>query len=98
ATGVQLPSEGIGTVPDPASRLHRSQENPEAFPNKDWFTGDNVNLAIGQGELLVTPLQLANAYATIANGGTEFSPSVTRGILDRQTGLVTRAFEPRVRS
>jgi penicillin-binding protein 2 len=97
ATGVQLPSEGIGTVPDPASRLARSQENPEAFPNKDWFTGDNVNLAIGQGELLVTPLQLTNAYATLANGGTEFSPSITRGILDRSTGQMTRVFESRVR-
>jgi penicillin-binding protein 2 len=98
ATGIQLPSDGVGAVPDPDSRLRRSQENPQAFPNKDWFTGDNVNLAIGQGELLVTPLQLANAYATLANGGTEFSPSVTRGVIDRRTGQMTRAVAPRVRA
>src|SRR4029077_16760494 len=41
-----------------------------------WFTGDNVNLAIGQGELVTTPLQLANAYAAFANGGTVYQPRV----------------------
>ena len=53
------------------------------FLERNWFTGDNVNMAIGQGDVAVTPIQLANAYATFANGGTRYAPNiaikVTRG-------------------
>ena len=96
-TGVQLTDEGSGYIDEPARRTERHQQNPTAFPNGDWYTGDNVNLAIGQGELLVTPLQLANAYAALANGGTLHSPSVARAVIDHVTGQVERNFEPRVR-
>jgi penicillin-binding protein 2 len=50
--------------------------NPTAFPNGNWYAGDNINMSIGQGDDLVTPLQLANAYATFANGGTRYVPQI----------------------
>ena len=47
-----------------------------------WRTGNNVNMAIGQGDVLVTPLQLASGYATIANGGTVWQPHVVKEVRD----------------
>jgi penicillin-binding protein 2 len=80
-TGIPLPFEADGRVPDPETRRELHEANPEAFPEGRWFTGDNVNLAIGQGELVVTPLQLASAYATLANSGTRLLPLVARQVL-----------------
>ncbi len=94
--GIPLPSEQSGHVPTPESRRQRHEDNPDAFPNPDWRSGDNVNLAIGQGDMLVTPLQLASAYGTLANGGTVYSPNVVGRVLDRETGEVVRTIDRRV--
>jgi len=88
-TGVDLPFEADGRVPDPASRAALSKANPGAFPTADWFTGDNVNLAVGQGEMVLTPLQLANAYATFANGGTLYAPHVGGAVLNQSQAVRT---------
>ncbi|MEZ5371928.1 MAG: penicillin-binding transpeptidase domain-containing protein [Microthrixaceae bacterium] len=48
---------------------------------RNWTAGDSVNMSIGQGEVLVTPLQLANAYATIANGGTHYKPLLVQKVV-----------------
>ena len=88
ATGIELPFELEGWVPDPDNKKKRNEENPQAFPFGEWFTGDNVNLSIGQGDLVVTPLQLTNVYATFANGGTEWVPHVGHAIRDVVTGAV----------
>lgn len=74
--GVQLPSERSGQLPDADQFAQRHEDFPEAFPRGQWTAGDNTNIAIGQGEISVTPLQLANSYAVLANGGTLFSPNV----------------------
>jgi penicillin-binding protein 2 len=100
-TGVPLPGEQEGRVPTPEQKQAAHDENPTAFPFGQWFTGDNVNLAVGQGEMLSTPLQLANAYAAFANGGTVFSPNIASRILDPTTGddtvpRVDREMGPRV--
>lgn len=81
-TGIELAGELKGRIPDPESRKRLHELKPEAFPNGDWRTGDNVNLSIGQGDTAVTPLQLANAYATFANGGTVFNPRVAARVLE----------------
>jgi penicillin-binding protein 2 len=92
-SGILLDGEQRGRVPDPESRKRLHDKHPDAFPEGKWFAGDNVNLAIGQGETLVTPLQLANAYATFANGGTVFMPRVAARVL-KQDGAVVREVLP----
>jgi penicillin-binding protein 2 len=73
-TGVDLPSEreGFAFTPEIVADLH--EENPVAFPYGEWTSGNTINMSIGQGDLGVTPLQLTNAYAAIANGGTLYRP------------------------
>jgi penicillin-binding protein 2 len=67
-TGIGLLGEHAGRVPTPASLKALHDANPKAFPNGgEWRTGNNINLSIGQGELVVTPLQLAQAYAAFAH-------------------------------
>ena len=75
-TGIPIGGEQSGRVPDPTTRRKEFEQNPSVYQTGQWFTGDNVNLAIGQGELVATPLQLSNAYATFANGGTLYQPRV----------------------
>jgi penicillin-binding protein 2 len=73
--------------------LHKA--NPVGFPNSGWFIGDTINVSVGQGETVVTPLQLANAYATLGNGGTRWVPQLVREIRKGQTDdVVVRRIEP----
>lgn len=96
-TGIALPGEADGRLPTPDQRRAQYDANPDAFATGDWFTGDNVISAIGQGDVTVTPIQLANGYGTFANGGTRYAPNiaikVTRG---GNPDAVKRTFEPRV--
>ncbi len=102
-TGVQLPFEKSGRVPDGDVKKFLFEANPDAYnpynePER-WFPGDNINTGIGQGFVSVTPLQLANAYATVANGGTRFSPNVVEAVVSRESetfGEAVLTFEPRV--
>ena len=93
---VPLPGEQAGLVPTAEHRRRRHEENPTAFPNPDWRTGDNVNLAIGQGDMLVTPLQLTNAYATLVNGGTVYAPKIVSRVQAPADGRLIRTVENRV--
>ena len=80
-TGIDLPNESAGYVLTKAEKKALSNKYPDAYPNGDWYTGDNVQLAIGQNVIVVTPLQLARAYAAFANGGTVYQPHVVWKIL-----------------
>lgn len=95
-SGVELPSEAAGRLPSPTTRQADHDQYPNAFPDPRWYTGDNVNLAIGQGDLLVTPLQLANMYGTLATGGTRYQPRLVERLEDGGTGETLLVFEPRL--
>lgn len=86
-TGIELTGEARGLVPTAKWKV---QNYGEA-----WALGDTYNAAIGQGFVLVTPMQLANATAAIANGGTLFKPQVIAEITDTE-GNVIRSFTPEV--
>ena len=80
-SGVELPFEFDGTVPD--RELKREYADLGVISEgegRGYYVGDNVQLAIGQGLLSATPLQLANGYATIANGGFLLQPTIVRAI------------------
>lgn len=96
STGIALPQDVAGLVPTPELKAARHEANPTAFPYGSWFTGDNVNLAIGQADMQVTPLQLANAYGTFGNGGTLHQPNIALEVIDPVSGEVLRSFGPRV--
>jgi penicillin-binding protein 2 len=90
-SGIDLPGEQPGLLPTPA---WRNQLYREELTERPWSAGDNVNLAVGQGDLQADPLQMAVAYATIANGGTVPRPHVAMQVED-PAGRVLREFEPR---
>jgi penicillin-binding protein 2 len=81
ATGVGLPNEAKGRVPDLSFKLALNKNSPDPS-TRVWLPGDGANLAVGQGDLVVTPLQLASAYAALANGGTLYQPRVASKILE----------------
>ncbi len=87
-TGIPLPGERGGRIADPDTRKKLHDSNPKAYPEGGWFVGDNVNLAIGQGETAITPLQLTEAYATFANGGTVYQPRVAVKAVDQSGASV----------
>jgi penicillin-binding protein 2 len=78
--GVQ---EVAGTVPDPDWKQQQMHES--------WTSGDGVNLAIGQGYLLATPLQMANAYAALARGGALLAPQLMADQPPRTLGSLNLA-------
>jgi penicillin-binding protein 2 len=88
-SGIDLPGESAGRVDSPTERQTLHREAPAAFPNTGWYPGDNVELAFGQGGTIVTPLQLADAYAAFANGGTRYQPRLAIDA-NRAGGAVAR--------
>lgn len=70
-TGIDLPGEARGNIAGPAWKMERLRER--------WYPGDTANYSIGQGFLLLTPIQLARIYAAIANGGNLVAPRLLKG-------------------
>ena len=75
-TGIELPWEAAGLVPDAEWRFDAYQEY--------WSLGDTINVSIGQGYFLTTPLQLCVNTAALANNGTIYRPRLVKSIVDDQ--------------
>ena len=86
ATDIDYVFEASGFVPTP------EQPILGAPGDRVWLPGDATNLAIGQGQLLATPLQMANYVSTVLNGGTLLKPRLVMAIL-RRDGAVVTTFE-----
>lgn len=88
-TGIDAFGEKEGLVPDPGWKMK--------FLKEPWHDGDTLNLSIGQGFILATPLQVANAFAALVNGGRLFQPQIVQKIVDsfdpRQT---IEEFKPKI--
>ncbi len=92
-TGIDLPGAEEGLLP---SQHWRNQLYEEGETDRPWSAGDNIQLATGQGDLQTNPLQMAVAYATLANGGTVVTPHVGLQV-DDAAGRVLREFGPKPR-
>ncbi len=79
-TGVDIPGEKAGFIPDP--------EWKRETMNDGWRVGDSYNLSIGQGYMSATPLQVASAFAAVANGGRLLQPMLVRDVLDKEGNIV----------
>ncbi|MFL5975465.1 MAG: penicillin-binding transpeptidase domain-containing protein, partial [Solirubrobacterales bacterium] len=104
-TGIDTPGEFGGTVPDRAWRDRLNQEEADCRKKKHhpcgiadgtdrpWTEGDEVNLAVGQGDLQATPLQMATAYSTVINGGKVPRPHVGLEVEDA-AGRTLQGIDP----
>jgi penicillin-binding protein 2 len=78
-TGIDLPEEIAGRLPTPH---WRNTWFKKKLTDRPWSVGDNINLSVGQGDLLANPLQMAVAYAALANGGRVLRPRLGMRIED----------------
>lgn len=95
-TGVDIPYEAPGLVPDNAWLQKVHKQYPAAYPYNLWLPGYTINMAIGQGDLLATPLQVASAYSAIANGGTVYQPEIGLRVMG-SNGQVVKQMDPVVK-
>ncbi|MDD3190342.1 MAG: penicillin-binding protein 2 [Candidatus Pacebacteria bacterium] len=86
-TGIDIPGEQTGLIPDTVWKREVKDE--------PWYIGDTYHMSIGQGDVLATPLQIANYTAAIANGGTLYVPQIVDKIVDSK-GNVVRDIESEV--
>lgn len=89
-TGIDIAGESIGVLPSKEWKQRRFKK-PE---QKKWFAGETISIGIGQGYNAYTPLQLAHATATLANGGVMFRPHIVRYVIDAARGA-RRVVEPK---
>jgi penicillin-binding protein 2 len=90
-TGIDIAGERVGILPSSEwkKRAYRSRKELQI-----WFPGDTISVGIGQGQMQVTPVQLANAISAVAARGKRFQPRLVRAVRDAQSGT-TREIAPR---
>ncbi len=87
-TGIDLPSESTGLLPSP--------EWKKKTMGTEWYIGDTANLSIGQGFLLVTPIQMATLYEGLAENGLEYVPHFLLKITD-SSGNIIKSYGKKIR-
>ncbi len=94
-TGIDLPSGRPGLIPSPSWKRKVARDPA----NKVWYPGETANMSIGQGDVQVTPIQLANYTAALANGGTLWRPHLVRAIMDTSGSkpTVIKTIQPEAR-
>lgn len=87
-TGIDLPSENPGLLPTPTWKERKRQEK--------WLDGDTMNMSIGQGFNLISPLQAADMIAMVVNGGVIYRPHLLKAVVDSATKEVVQETEPEI--
>jgi penicillin-binding protein 2 len=87
-TGIDLPGENTGFIPTPQWKERRYHEK--------WVLGDTMNMSIGQGYTLVTPLQMCNLVSMVVNNGKNYKPYVLKEVRDPVTNAIEKAITPEV--
>jgi penicillin-binding protein 2 len=87
-TGIDLPGEIEGFIPNPQWKERRFHER--------WLAGDTMNMSIGQGFTLVTPLQITNMVAAVINDGIAYKPHVLREVRDPVSGAIEQTVAPEI--
>jgi penicillin-binding protein 2 len=85
-TGIDLPGENAGFIPTPRWKEESYRER--------WNPGDTMNISIGQGYLLATPIQVANMIAMVVNDGVAYKPHLIKEIRDGETGALIQSTQP----
>src|SRR5512134_681107 len=88
-TGIDIEGESEGILPSQAWKKKRFRK-PE---QQKWYAGETISIGIGQGYNAYTPIQLAQATATLANDGVMYRPHLVKHITDTKTGA-QRPIEP----
>ena len=81
-TRIDLPYEEAGLIPDEKWKID--------YVGEEWYLGDTYHLSIGQGDILTTPLQMAMAIVSIANGGVLYQPRLVDTIIDSEKKLIIK--------
>lgn len=84
-TGIDIPGERVGILPSTEWKKRAYQTNKALAV---WFPGDTISVGIGQGQMQVTPMQLAHAVATVAARGKRYQPRLVRAVREVHTGTV----------
>jgi len=87
-TNIDIPGEIAGFVPTPQWKERKFHEK--------WLDGDTMNMSIGQGYTLVTPLQMANMVAMVVNNGIIYQPHLLKEIRDPVSGAIIKTIKPSV--
>lgn len=83
-TGIDLPGEKVGFLPDPEWKQQKT--------GQPWRIGDTYNVSIGQGDFMITPIELVNYIAAIANGGVLYKPRIVESIQDAKGSEVLHTY------